>query len=446
MKDFIRFSKILLKRNALWLTLLFFLVLLVNTMGAKNEIEEFVNQTSYQTGKLQWIYENKEEKIEYSLDESYGYFDALYEESSEFESDIKDKLHSKEAKDDIFKDFHRKYTEILDYYNIDEKKLLETDWSRSNTNDDNDEEHYQRNLYQEIYNYQNYMYKEVGYNPEKDAFNFSGKIANPTGLLPFVIVIIGFLFTSLDHLTSYYEFTRILPWKKEKSFIMKIVFGSLIVIGVYLVLLGINYMTWSNSAFGDKFVLNGIFIEILKKLGIYFSILSITMAVGEVSGNVLGHAGLLIIVLSGFYLIEVNILTFINMFKEVSNTSIVRNFNSFIDNNNILKVIYFPLNGLVSNITTEIITFFAVGIVFLGLGILFTRISKAERSGMLIQNKYISKYAEILAIISTANLLSAIFGITMGNYGSILRIAIFVIVALLSYKFYKLLFNVRVGI
>lgn len=444
MKDFIKNSKILLKRNSLWLILLTLLVLLVNTISVRNQIGQFTDEISYQTGRLEWIYQNKDQIFGELEDNTDEYYYSMYVESTDFVEINMRRLEEKKNLDKFFSEYNEKYKELLDYFNVTREELVEVEWYNVSSVDNL--ENTRANFLNELKYYEETMYLRLNYNIETNSFNMSEKIATPTMLFYFVIILVGMLLTSVDHFTSYYEFTRLLPWSRGKGYVMKLAFGAIFILVVYLISLGINYGGWMNSNYVSEFVTNGITINFLKRLMEYISLLIITISLGEISGNVFGHGGLLIIVFSGLELIEYNILLIIDMFTNIFENEIVGQFNSFIENNDILNTIYIPINGLVDNNNTELFTFFGIGLVFLGLGYYWVRHSKAERSGMLIQNKYISKYAQILAIISTANIVSAIFGMTLGGYEFILRIGIFIVALILSYKFYKLLFKVRIGV
>ena len=68
-------------------------------------------------------------------------------------------------------------------------------------------------------------------------------------------IILGFLFSSMEHATSYYEFARTYPWTKKKDFLMKIGFGLIIIFSIIVFAISYSLIEKTKTENSGKMVL-----------------------------------------------------------------------------------------------------------------------------------------------------------------------------------------------
>lgn len=150
--------------------------------------------------------------------------------------------------------------------------------------------------------------------------------------------------------------------------------------------------------------------------------------------------------LLGVRLYQYNITTLESLFSGNYDNSISERISSIIDNlNSMVLVIFSPIDGFIlSNKNFSIIMGLVVlSLIFLILGIYWTKTAKAERSQMLVLKDRTSKFVEFMAILSTANIVQEIAN--SFDIGRLASIIIFFITLAIAYKFYQILFKSRVG-
>lgn len=442
MKDFKKLIKILLKRNYLWILLLLIITTLGVAVDANLNLNSTIMSIATQNSRINWMHENMGK--EFASHEDYEKSSAvIYEENTE----IEEKMRFGEYSTKEFKENRDKYRELLAYHNVSPEEFRR-EVIEYNSEFDN-MMWTTKNDAIELSHYNGFFYDEVDiYSDSEDLeFNVASDIAGENRNLTIIIFIfvLSLLLTSLEHFTPYYEFTRLFPWSSGKNYLMKIAFGLIIVLPIYFLSVAINYGVWSNSTFSEILVFKGVYLGIFKEILVYISIFLILMAIGEVSGNVLGHIGLMIIVFNGISLITTNIKEIVSMFIELSGENIFAKIEKLTWNSPIFNVIYSPFSAVYSDYLSSVVTFFVLALIIFALGYYWAKKAKPERTGMLIRDKLLSNYSFILAVITTANLLASVFTFSIGNFPNFLTIAIFAIALLLSYKIYKILFNTRIG-
>ena len=176
-------------------------------------------------------------------------------------------------------------------------------------------------------------------------------------------------------------------WTKTKTYLGKILFGFLIIMGVWLISIALKYVVFSNSTYKTITTLYEPMKIFLLNTFRLFAFYSIVMAVGALAGNFIGHIGLTIMALLGVRLYQYNITTLESLFSGNYDNSISERISSIIDNlNSMVLVIFSPIDGFIlSNKNFSIIMGLVVlSLIFLILGIYWTKTAKAERSQMLV--------------------------------------------------------------
>ena len=321
---------------------------------------------------------------------------------------------------------------------------------------------YEKASQKEIDKYEEFQLKNGEYIQTLDQYEFlskdakgksSGFFLNSISALGVVLaIVLGVLFSSMEHATSYYEFTRIYPWTKKKDFLMKICFGLILVGGFVLVSSFLNYMIIKTSSFEILKTGSRQVPETIKSFGILSAIYLAILSIGFMAGNILGHVGLAIMTF-GFLDILDGIIGNISQiilgysdynrsFAYLINEKIVDNGNPI---NTILRVILRPL----SNFNTS--KYGVLGLIIFSLIVFIISYSliektKTENSGMMVLLKPIANLGKILIILLFASTGTMIFQSSIFEGFSIMNFVVFAILIYIFTKIFNILFKLRLKV
>lgn len=410
MLDFKRFYKIQIKRNGIWFLALAILLLIVQV----NHIQESIEHINYRIVEDKLISDLIIDGIDFGDDPNYY----IYENNIPIRTD-----------------------EILPENYIEE--ILKTQHLIENLNDEKAIEYGGQSS--------DYFYYLSGNKINLSQNNFD--FFKPNSLFLFVVGFLAFLLTSLEHLTPYYEFSRTFPWSNRKSYLMKVLLGLIIITILYFIILGINYSIVNNSNIQNIYTFEDTGLQVFLNLGYNLGVYLLSLGLGTLAGNFLGHIGLLIIGVGGIELIFTNIQYFrtniLGIYDDYS-------YSWFFDLN---EKIPLPIRAIINPMhynydgsfkyfySQKHINFIILGI-FIGL-FAFAMLNRIreERTGMLVLNKAISNYTKVLAILSTTMLIHSILNATVFySSGLGLNLIIMLILGFLVSKFYNFLFNARIGV
>lgn len=270
------------------------------------------------------------------------------------------------------------------------------------------------------------------------------KILSLNFSLIILAVVVAFLLSS-EFMTSFYKFMRQVPVKREGVYVAKVIFGILSLMVYLVVSLGINYLLVRNTPFGNILTFSGIGSSlgknILKSIAIFLG----AFGVGTVSGNIVGFFGMLIITFGGIILEELYLRFYQIFFNTDSITfSDLSNFRKMMEKN--------PIYSIVNSANTILDGKYILNIVFLCvlyflIGLIVTKLNDGSRTTKCIVLKGVSKVIMVVAIITTVCastlLINGIFG--SGSGVGILMYPFAAFMLFVSYKFYKMLFEVNIG-
>ena len=270
------------------------------------------------------------------------------------------------------------------------------------------------------------------------------KILSLNFSLIILAVVVAFLLSS-EFMTSFYKFMRQVPVKREGVYVAKVIFGILSLMVYLVVSLGINYLLVRNTPFGNILTFSGIGSSlgknILKSIAIFLG----AFGVGTVSGNIIGFFGMLIITFGGIILEELYLRFYQIFFNTDSITfSDLSNFRKMMEKN--------PIYSIVNSANTILDGKYILNIVFLCvlyflIGLIVTKLNDGSRTTKCIVLKGVSKVIMVVAIITTVCastlLINGIFG--SGSGVGILMYPFAAFMLFVSYKFYKMLFEVNIG-
>ncbi len=270
------------------------------------------------------------------------------------------------------------------------------------------------------------------------------KILSLNFSLIILAVVVAFLLSS-EFMTSFYKFMRQVPVKREGVYVAKVIFGILSLMVYLVVSLGINYLLVRNTPFGNILTFSGIGSSlgknILKSIAIFLG----AFGVGTVSGNIIGFFGMLIITFGGEFLQEL----YLRFYQVFFNTDSI----TFSDLNNFEKMMEKnPIYSIVNSAKTILDGKYILNIVFLCvlyflIGLIVTKLNDGSRTTKCIVLKGVSKVVMAIAIFTTVCastlLINGIFGSGAGVGMLMYPFAAFML--FVSYKFYKMLFEVNIG-
>lgn len=270
------------------------------------------------------------------------------------------------------------------------------------------------------------------------------KILSLNFSLIILAVVVAFLLSS-EFMTSFYKFMRQVPVKREGVYVAKVIFGILSLMVYLVVSLGINYLLVRNTPFGNILTFSGIGSSlgknILKSIAVFLG----AFGVGTVSGNIIGFFGMLIITFGGIILEELYLRFYQIFFNTDSITfSDLSNFRKMMEKN--------PIYSIVNSANTILDGKYILNIVFLCvlyflIGLIVTKLNDGSRTTKCIVLKGVSKVIMVVAIITTVCastlLINGIFG--SGSGVGILMYPFAAFMLFVSYKFYKMLFEVNIG-
>lgn len=259
----------------------------------------------------------------------------------------------------------------------------------------------------------------------------------------FFVGIIGILITSIEQSFPYYEFTTMLPWKKRDEVWMK----ALIVFGlgalVYFINLAVISLILNTSSLANIVSLPNIGAISAQMIAFILATSILVVATGMIAGNFLGHIGMLIVSVGGLELIWQNIRVFISVIFDLGNTGTDQNYEAFIRGvNPFLK----PFLSLLYAKTSypEVLAYLIIAILWTMLAYVVSQKLSGEKSGYMIISSPIEKVVKVLGILSFTSLFYVIISDTIfGTSSVILNLAIYILGLLISIKLFDILFKIR---
>lgn len=290
-----------------------------------------------------------------------------------------------------------------------------------------------------------YIYNGIKTNLQQfDGGKFDGSNYYEALIFPIVIFmgIFGLSLTSLEQSSAIYDFTRLMPWKKKDELLMKI--GIVFLFGMIIFAINSIVLTFilKASDFGQILGFPLIGRQICRNILIFFGTSIISTSLGFIAGNFLGHFGLFIMTLAGFELYRENL----NMTLQVFSTDLADKFYSamasFEENlhpftKTLLSIVYIDVEDM-----RTILAFVLVAALIFFLALYLSKNQTSERSGYMIVNKKVSVFCKLIATLTLANLMTSLLASVFVDTNFLVMI-IFVLSLLLSYKFFDMLFEIR---
>lgn len=264
-------------------------------------------------------------------------------------------------------------------------------------------------------------------------------------LAPIIIFIALFALslTSLEQSMPIFEFTRMMPWKKRDDLLMKAAISFIFGLGIFLINVLVLSLIFKASAFGSFLSLKIAYGQIFKNILILLGTSLLATSLGYIAGNFVGHFGLFVLALGGLEIIKADLAMALSVFSENISNRLSLGYDNFIERQNIFiktltSLIYLDVDSLKS-----IAAFLVLAVLGFILASLVIRKSTSEKSGYMIVSKPIGIFCKILASLTLANLITSLVMTVTYQASPIIGIVSFALALLLSYKFFDILFNIR---
>ncbi|MDO5027708.1 MAG: hypothetical protein Q4E36_00455 [Bacillota bacterium] len=427
MKDFNRISKILLKRNGFWLGLLFLVIIINSFFSVKTDIKTITRQIGRPLIALEQVLEDQ---INYDFYETY---------EEQLRKKYPDKLPA-----NIYEEYDAYYEQAIEAYkkiNADRDKYKQGEkiWLEERIRELED----RIGVYEGLFRENDFRNEELGI--VKGKISLGKRIENSiTGAMIFSAVL-GILFTSMEHLTPYYDFTRMFPWSSSKTYLYKLGLGIIITSLVNLVFIAMTAFMWNTSYLSELLLNTDLVSSIFHSLARNAMFYTAIVALGTVAGNIFGHIGMLIIGLLGPFLLKSDYA----MMRDILGLSLSSSapILKFVESirHTIFYPLYSPMESFFSNERLMTIGLVLYTIIIFGLGLYWSKTAKAERTGMLVLKKGLSNYAFFLAVVTTLGFVGQM-NLYVFEISRPVSLIIHLILGYVIYRFYKILFNIKIGV
>ncbi|WP_049690519.1 ABC transporter permease [Anaerococcus jeddahensis] len=417
MKDFKKEISILTRRNGFWIILVVAVSLLFSGLFQTNSLDASYRSLIQTTNTL-----NKMAKT----GEKYG-------------KDLKIDKKFFQDNDILFEKMAKKY-KYDEYINFDYEKASQKEID--------EREEFQLKYGEYISTLDQYKY--LSHEAKGKSNNFYFSYISVMGIV--VAIVLGVLFSSMEHSTSYYEFARVYPWTKKKDFLMKIGFGLMIVLGFVILSSALNYMILKTSNFEILKTGTRQIPETIKGFGMLSAIYLAILSVGFMAGNILGHFGLTIMTFGFLDILDGIIGNISQILFGYSDNN--RTFASLIEKNipnngspvnTILRVILRPLTDF------DTTKFAVIGLILFSLIVFSVSFSliektKTENSGKMVLLKPIANLAKILVIMLFASIGTMIFQSSIFEGFSIMNFVVLGILIFVFTKIFNILFKLKLKV
>lgn len=258
-----------------------------------------------------------------------------------------------------------------------------------------------------------------------------------------IIALFAITITSIEESMPIFEFTRMMPWKKRDDLLMKI--GIVFIFGILIFAINSIILSFllKSSGFGPVVSMKESFSHIGKDFLVFLATSILSISLGFIAGNIIGHIGLFIITIGGISLIKEDISMLARVFSNEGAMAIDTAFASFMDDKNIFVRTLISLTNIAIDNIISVGAFLIISILVLLLALTVNKKSTSERSGYMIVSKPIGIFAKIMGSLTLANIITSILSSMLVESAGVVSIIVFALALLLSYKFFDILFKIR---
>lgn len=291
------------------------------------------------------------------------------------------------------------------------------------------------------YTYNNFM--RIFNKTKNGKIGASSYIDNLVAPVMVIIALFAITITSIEESMPIFEFTRMMPWKKRDDLLMKI--GIVFIFGILIFAINTIILSFllKSSEFGPVVSMSESFSHIAKDLLVFLATSILSTSLGFIAGNIIGHIGLFILTIGGVSLIKEDISMLARVFSNEGAMAIDDAFNGFMVKQNIFVRTLVSLTNIAIDNIMSIGAFLVISILVLLIALRVNKKSTSEKSGYMVVSKPISIYSKILGSLTLANIITTILSSMLVESAGVVSIIVFALALLLSYKFFDILFKIR---
>lgn len=258
-----------------------------------------------------------------------------------------------------------------------------------------------------------------------------------------IIALFAITITSIEESMPIFEFTRMMPWKKRDDLLMKI--GIAFIFGILIFAINAIILSFllKSSGFGPVVGIRESFSHIAKDLLVFLATSILSTSLGFIAGNIIGHIGLFILTIGGVSLIKEDLTMLVRVFSNDGAMAIDNVFANFMEKQDIFVRTLISLTNIAIDNIMSIGAFLIISILVLLLALTVNKKSTSERSGYMVVSKPISIFAKLMGSLTLANVITSILSSMLVESAGVVSIIVFALALLLSYKFFDILFKIR---
>ncbi|EGC82825.1 hypothetical protein [Anaerococcus prevotii] len=258
-----------------------------------------------------------------------------------------------------------------------------------------------------------------------------------------IIALFAITITSIEESMPIFEFTRMMPWKKRDDLLMKI--GIAFIFGILIFAINAIILSFllKSSGFGPVVSMKESFGHIGRDLLVFLATSILSTSLGFIAGNIIGHIGLFIITIGGVSLIKEDLTMLVRVFSNDGAMAIDNVFANFMEKQDIFVRTLISLTNIAIDNIMSIGAFLIISILVLLLALTVNKKSTSERSGYMVVSKPISIFAKLMGSLTLANVITSILSSMLVESAGVVSIIVFALALLLSYKFFDILFKIR---
>ncbi|WP_058989839.1 ABC transporter permease [Anaerococcus rubeinfantis] len=417
MRDFKKEIKILSRRNGFWIILVLAVSLLFSGLFQTKSLDESYRSLIQTTNTL-----NKMAKTGKKYDK-YTKIDKKFFQDN----------------DVIFEKMSKKYKY---------EENINFDYEKASQKEIDEREEFQLKYGEYISTLDQYKY--LSHEAKGKSNNFYFSYISVMGIV--VAIVLGVLFSSMEHATSYYEFAKTYPWTKKKDFLMKIGFGLMIILGFVFLSSALNYMILKTSNFEILKTGTRQIPETIKSFGMISAIYLAILSAGFMAGNILGHFGLSVMTFGFLDILDGIIGNMSEILFGYSDYN--RTFVSLIEKNipnngslinTIFRVILRPLTNFDST-KYGVIGLIIFSLIVFSISFSLIEKTKTENSGKMVLLKPIESLAKILVIMLFSSIGTMIFQSSIFEGFSIMNFVVLAILIFVFTKIFNILFKLKLKV
>ena len=258
-----------------------------------------------------------------------------------------------------------------------------------------------------------------------------------------IIALFAITITSIEESMPIFEFTRMMPWKKRDDLLMKI--GIAFIFGILIFAINSIILSFllKSSGFGPVVSMKESFNHIGKDLLVFLATSILSTSLGFIAGNIIGHIGLFILTIGGLSLLKENLTMLVRVFSNDGAMAIDNVFANFMEKQDIFVRTLISLTNIAIDNIMSIGAFLIISILVLLLALTVNKKSTSERSGYMVVSKPISIFSKLMGSLTLANVITSILSSMLVESAGVVSIIVFALALLLSYKFFDILFKIR---